>query len=246
MLHTKASTCRRAPAAYIQRLLCSGKLAEHPLSKSLSLGAPGTAPRSKAAQGTHLPTGGANLTLLVKSSSPFPDSVFLGCTRTCCLGCSWTVLRAPALSPMAGFPTGRGHAPLAAGWPCPSPICQGKGTGLHTLPDLSQWFKKHFYRQGVKIPWMHLNWNRLGSTYVHCYWERCNRWWGLGGEKPLWDLPLKPAGWHPTGARSLWQGRKDVWLHQSARRRGTARCYVSICACSQSKRRSCAPRSSSC
>ena len=57
---TKASTCRKAAAAYIQHLLCSGKLAEHPLSKCLSLGAPDTAPCSKAAQGTRLPMCSAN------------------------------------------------------------------------------------------------------------------------------------------------------------------------------------------
>lgn len=76
VLHAKARTWGKAAVvSYIRCSLCSGKPAEHLLPKRLSLGAPDTAPRSKAARGARLPTCTANLTQLVKSPSPFTDAV---------------------------------------------------------------------------------------------------------------------------------------------------------------------------
>lgn len=155
--------------SYIQCSLCFGKLAEHLLPKRLSLGAPDTDSRSKAAQGARLPTCSANLTQLLKSSSPSTGTVlvFVGAVVRCAAS-------AAAACPAQPIPLASGQGPCQL----PSPTCQGEGKGLHSLPDLSMWFMFNTSSGRVlKIPWMHLNRNRLGSTYVCChilhFWERC-------------------------------------------------------------------------
>lgn len=145
---------------------------------------------------------------LVKSSPPFADSGFFGCiTRAA----SATAKPCEGLLPPA-HPLVSGQIPhsLSAGCHCPSLPCQGKGTSLHILPNLSPQHKLNTCTGRVfrSIPWMDWNWSGLGSTYIWCcsprFWERCNHWWetavGVVSDTS-WEAPSPGCGVAATWAQ---------------------------------------------
>lgn len=135
----------------------------------------------------------------------------------CCLSCSRTMFRAPGISPAAGLPS-PAHPPGLGAGAMSVPISHLPRWGhrlAHPTWPVTAVHVQHFFWQGFKIPWMHLNRNRLGGTYICChiphFWERCKCCWGAGAETTLWDLPLKAAGswWQlPGHGESVWAARR--------------------------------------
>lgn len=137
-------------------------------------------------------------------------------------------------------PLSRGYALLPTGCHCPSPTCQGNGMGLHTLPDLSQWYKLNTFTGSIL--------RSLGCILTKTNWvaPTCAATSHISGSDAIagegWGVRnlcgscfLKPAGRHPAWhawwqlfrvqgepceaagrIAYLQQGRKDVCFHHSA------------------------------
>lgn len=116
----------------------------------------------------------------------------------------------PQPTPAHTLVSGQRPHSLSAGCHSPSLPCQGKGTSLHILPNLSPQHKLNTCTGRVlrSIPWMDWNWSRLGSTYVWCciphFWERCNQWWetavGVVSDTS-WEAPSPGCGVAATWAQ---------------------------------------------
>lgn len=106
--------------------------------------------------------------------------------------------------PIPALPLVSGPRPHSLRARCPSLPCWGKGTSLHILPNLSPQHKLNTStgRVSRSIPWMHLKWSRLGSTYIRLHPTF------LGAMQPLVRNCCGSCLWHQLGGTQprLWGG----------------------------------------